>query len=80
MRFQEEQNLSVLLYLAMRNKGRQNDSKGIDLKRFQFQAMKMQTIIGLIYPEKLTIDVENFKTSTIKSFVNTIFLIKGIRK
>ncbi|WP_312207153.1 hypothetical protein [Epilithonimonas hominis] len=41
MRFQEEQNLSVLLYLAMRNKGRQNDSKGIDLKRFQFQAMKM---------------------------------------
>ncbi|WP_312418672.1 hypothetical protein [Epilithonimonas sp.] len=70
----------MLIYLSMRNKGRQNDSKGIDLKRFQFEAIKMETIIGLIYPEKLTIDVENFKTSTIKSFVNTIFLINGILK
>ena len=35
-----------------------------------------RAIIGLIYPEKLTFDGENFQTAKINSFVNTIFLIK----
>ncbi|SMP12829.1 hypothetical protein [Chryseobacterium profundimaris] len=35
-----------------------------------------RAIIGLIYPEKLTFDGENFQTAKINSFVNIIFLIK----
>ncbi|WP_288447341.1 recombinase family protein [uncultured Chryseobacterium sp.] len=35
-----------------------------------------RAIIGLIYPEKLTFDGENFQTAKINTFVHTIFLIK----
>lgn len=35
-----------------------------------------RAIVGLIYPEKLIFDGENFQTTKINSFINSIFLIK----
>ncbi len=35
-----------------------------------------RAIVGLIYPEKLIFDGENFQTTKINSFANSIFLIK----
>ncbi len=35
-----------------------------------------RAIIGLIFPEKLTFDGENFQTAKINTFVHAIFLIK----
>ena len=38
--------------------------------------MDKRAIVGLIYPEKLIFDGENFQTTKINSFANSIFLIK----
>ncbi|WP_312400130.1 hypothetical protein [Chryseobacterium sp.] len=35
-----------------------------------------RAIVGLVYPEKLIFDGENFQTTKINSFANSIFLIK----
>ena len=35
-----------------------------------------RAIVGLIYPEKLIFDVENFQTTKINSFINSILLTK----
>lgn len=35
-----------------------------------------RAIVGLIYPEKIVFDGENFQTTKVNSFINNIFLIK----
>ncbi|WEK71159.1 MAG: recombinase family protein [Candidatus Chryseobacterium colombiense] len=66
----EEENLEEKINQAL------NSITNISERYKNANTIDKRAIVGLIYPEKIIFDGENFQTTKINSFLNNIFLIK----